>query len=237
MEQELEPIFQSYGALMSALVSQFGANCQASLYDMRGRRPQLVAVTGTVMEAEIGSYLPEKLFDRLNSAARESGQPLLFTAATPDGRRLSSSLTLLRDASGETFGCLRIDFCIESLMHSINVLQNFCNFETPPAAAPAIAGNEDVIGMVDAIVSEVMNENGSLRTQDKRTYRMNVVRGLEKKNVFLVKGAIDLIAARMNVSKFTLYNYIDKVRSEMGSVDPKSSLRDSLQASGKADGR
>lgn len=235
MEQELEPIFQSYGALMSALASQFGANCQASLYDMRGRRPQLIAVTGTVMEADIGSYLPEKLFDRLNAVDRDSGKPLLFTAATPDGRRLSSSLTLLRDATGEVFGCLRVDFCIESLMHSINVLQNFCNFETPPSPAPA-GGNEDVIGVVDGIVSEVMNDNSSLRTQDKRTYRMNVVRELERKNVFLVKGAIDLIAARMNVSKFTLYNYIDKVRGEAGGTEPKTTLRESLQTPDKADG-
>ncbi|EKF18306.1 YheO-like domain-containing protein [Nitratireductor pacificus pht-3B] len=209
----MDPILRPFAALMETLVAQFGANCQVSLYDMREKRPRLVAVSGTVMEAVIGSQLPEKLFTRFREASDRPSGRLQFTAATPDGRRLSSSLTILRDADETPLGCMRIDLCIESLMHSIDMLQTFCNFDVAPPSEAGNTHNEDVIGMVDAVIDEALGRNETLRTQDSRTYRMNVIRELEEKNVFLVKGAVDLIAARMNVSKFTIYNYIDRIRN------------------------
>ncbi|EIM76519.1 YheO domain-containing protein [Nitratireductor aquibiodomus RA22] len=224
----LDPILRPYAALMETLVAQFGANCQVSLYDMREKRPRLVAYSGTVMEASIGSQLSEKLFTRFQEADNRPSGRLQFTATTPDGRSLSSSITILRGADDETIACMRIDLCIESLMHSIDMLQTFCNFDAPATQQPQFGNthNEDVIGMVDAVVDEALGRNEALRTQDSRTYRMNIIRELEEKNVFLVKGAVDLIAARMNVSKFTIYNYIERIRNPQDAAATDASLRD-----------
>jgi len=37
---------------------------------------------------------------------------------------------------------------------------------------------------------------------------------LEQKGLFLIKGAIQKVAKMMNISKFTLYNYLDKSNTE-----------------------
>jgi len=44
--------------------------------------------------------------------------------------------------------------------------------------------------------------------------KIEIVRQLEDQGVFLIKGAVKFIAKKLNVSKFTIYNYLDQVRTE-----------------------
>lgn len=41
---------------------------------------------------------------------------------------------------------------------------------------------------------------------------MELVKLLHKKGVFLVKGNIDKIAAKLNVSRYTIYNYLSELK-------------------------
>ena len=43
--------------------------------------------------------------------------------------------------------------------------------------------------------------------------KLVIVRRLDEKGVFLVKGAIDYVANILGVSRYTIYNYLDEVRS------------------------
>jgi len=44
--------------------------------------------------------------------------------------------------------------------------------------------------------------------------KVEVIRYLQKKRRFLVKGAIEKVAKRLNVSRYTLYNYLSEIKSE-----------------------
>ncbi|MBN9451552.1 MAG: helix-turn-helix domain-containing protein [Bosea sp.] len=203
--------FGSHVRLMDTLVAQFGNNCQVSLYDLRPGIPTLVAVAGSVMDVAIGSRLAPALVPRLNAATGESSGKSLFTSATPDGRRLSTSLTVIDDpASGQPIGCLKIDLCIENLISSIDVLQTFCNFGP---ARPAPAGSIDDIGeTVDTLIAQVLSGRSNPRSVAGKAHRMEIVERLDERGVFLVKGAIDIVAGKLNVSKYTLYNYLDQIK-------------------------
>lgn len=200
-----------YFRLMDTLVAQFGANCQTSLYAARGDEARLVGVSGKVMEMSIGSRLPQALLERLAPTGVGGHGRLLFTSSTPDGRRLSSSLTALEDAAtGERIGFLRIDLCIEHLISSIDALQTFCGIdEPPPAEAPA---EEDVGQLVEAIIADTFDQRKGTRSTSGKEYRVEIVRRLEERGVFRVKGAVEIVSASLNVSKYSIYNYIDQVR-------------------------
>ena len=43
--------------------------------------------------------------------------------------------------------------------------------------------------------------------------RLRVVADLEKRNVFSIRGAVNVLAGRIKVSKFSIYNYIEEVRT------------------------
>lgn len=44
--------------------------------------------------------------------------------------------------------------------------------------------------------------------------KVEVIRYLQKRGVFLIKGAIEKVAKRLNVSRYTLYNYLSEIKPE-----------------------
>jgi len=44
--------------------------------------------------------------------------------------------------------------------------------------------------------------------------KLEVVKYLQKKGVFLVKGNIDKIANKLNVSRYTVYNYLSEIKPD-----------------------
>ena len=209
---QTDPTFQSFVLLMDTLVAQFGSNCQVSLYDMREGAARLIAVSGTVMDVSIGSRLAPPIVEKLNQANRTNSGRIMFTSTTPDGRRLSSSLTMISDpVSAAQIGVLKIDFCIEHLISSIDVLQTFCGIDEQPRAADA-GGEEDIGQIVETIIAETFESRNGTRSTSGKEHRLEIVRRLEDRGVFRVKGAVEIVSNSLNVSKYSIYNYIDQVR-------------------------
>ena len=48
----------------------------------------------------------------------------------------------------------------------------------------------------------------------RKNDKLKVVKYLQKKGVFLVKGNIDKIANKLNVSRYTIYNYLSEMKPE-----------------------
>ena len=44
--------------------------------------------------------------------------------------------------------------------------------------------------------------------------KLEVLRYLQKKGIFLVKGNIDKIAKKLNISRYTVYNYLSGIKPE-----------------------
>ena len=44
--------------------------------------------------------------------------------------------------------------------------------------------------------------------------KVEVIRYLQKRGVFLVKGAIEKVAKRLNVFRYTLHNYLSEIKPE-----------------------
>ena len=42
--------------------------------------------------------------------------------------------------------------------------------------------------------------------------KIELVRIFEERGVFLVKGAVEYVAEVLNVSRYTVYNYLDEIR-------------------------
>jgi len=48
----------------------------------------------------------------------------------------------------------------------------------------------------------------------KRSVRISLIKFMEEKGVFMIKGSIDTVAELMQISKVTVYSYLDVVRKE-----------------------
>jgi len=41
-----------------------------------------------------------------------------------------------------------------------------------------------------------------------------VVKSLDERGIFLIKGAVENVAKFLDVSRYTIYNYLDEIRSQ-----------------------
>ena len=62
--------------------------------------------------------------------------------------------------------------------------------------------------LVDRIISEVPE------SQMNRDRRIELIRFMDQRGVFLVKGAIERVAEKLGISKVTVYAYLDEVRGK-----------------------
>ena len=71
---------------------------------------------------------------------------------------------------------------------------------------------KDMTSTLEKMVAKSVNGIGKAIPSMSKEDRVEIVRRLEEQGFFLIKGAIKVLAGKLNMSKFTIYNYLDHVR-------------------------
>jgi len=221
--QKLEP----YKGVLRMLGGQFGDSCQSILYSLEQAREEVegkvVSVSGTTTNANLGDPLP----GFIDAHIREKGMTSQYgfiNKAFPS-LVLRTSLEFLKDEEGKTFGCI----CIHHNIVHIKMITSFLDELTRPNnlededEESSDANGEgrqytasNIQGFLDNIISEFLEEHleaNNFAALDKND-KLDLIKELDRRGVFLVKGAVNLIAKRINVSKFSIYNYLDEIREQ-----------------------
>ena len=66
-----------------------------------------------------------------------------------------------------------------------------------------------VNNMIDSMINE-LNASGKQSRED----RLELIRFMDERGVFLVKGSMEYVASKLGLSKVTLYGYLDKIHGK-----------------------
>ena len=97
------------------------------------------------------------------------------------------------------------DFCAINKDVDKNVFNNKENEEF-------FADNLD--DLLERIFIKAQEKLGKPIEKMQKDDKLELVRHLQKRGFFLVKGNIDKIAIRLNVSRYTIYNYLSEIKPE-----------------------
>lgn len=92
-----------------------------------------------------------------------------------------------------------------ALARASRLLASMADPEAGPTGEPAHLG-EAIDRMIEAAAVWV----GAPVPEMSRAQKQQVVRYLDERGAFLVKKAVEQVAARLGVSRFTIYNYLDE---------------------------
>lgn len=129
-------------------------------------------------------------------------------------RSLKSSTAIIRDAEGQAVGALCLNIDVSKYALAAEAFQQFLRVEDPetPDDQEVEVPDNNVWDVVDRIISQVISNYGSNAALLDKNQKVEIVRFLYEKGVFLIKGAIEHVARKLGVSRFTIYNYVDEVR-------------------------
>mgnify|MGYP004547786747 CR=1 FL=1 len=131
------------------------------------------------------------------------------------GRKVGESFDI-KDADGHLTGALCINLDTKKITQSLAFLQSLLPpgpQKAAPAQAPSDAGAH-VSVMIENLMDNILK--GADIQNLSRDERLEKVRFMDEKGLFLMKGSVEKAAEKLGVGKVTIYSYLDEVRGKRG---------------------
>lgn len=197
--------------LAKGVAAQFGAQCEVTVHDLtKGTDNTIIAIeNGHVSGRHVGGGASEAVLQALKSKSPKDN--LSYFSRTQDGRLLRSSTMYIHDDEGKVIALFGINYDITGLSHANSILGEFVGLSQDKGKREEEAETifSNVNDLLDKLIEEsyeYVNKPVALMTkQDK----VKAIHFLDKKGAFLIKKAGDRVSKFYDISKYTLYNYMD----------------------------
>ena len=217
---ELQAIMlEHYKKLIQMFNHQFGESCHAVLYSIykKGDRYKghVISSAGFLSSIQTGDPLPD--FLRRYIQAYGQVDKLSFLNKSYPNMQLCSSMLFITDELSEIFACLCIHHNLghlvritDSLEDSIEMLNSICHNTNNMFTLKTFRAG-DVHEFVQNVITEFISANKGeteislLDTNSK----MELLLELREKGIFEVEGAVEIVAERLDLSKFKIFKYLD----------------------------
>ena len=211
---------QPYISMADMLARTFGKECEVVLYDMTNPQHSVVyAANNTVTNCQIGDRLPSSVSQMLRSPDLKEdfiSNYYFHTEIHNKEHLIRSSAFLFRKPDGSPDGVLCINLDTEPITSMIEFLKGYLPEQpsgsaSSEAAVPRVTEEKNVSSMVSSLIDHILEGISDEATRDERVER---IRSMENKGVFLMKGSVEQVAAKMGVNKVTIYSYLDEVHGK-----------------------
>lgn len=191
------------------IAEMFGSSCETLVHDMsRPDHPILVIYNGHVSGRAVGSTQDILGTERtLDEAALVSDQVNLY-ATTPAGQQIKSSTFHL---IGPDYNlALGINFDYTSLVFANRTLVDLMSADADLKSALWQGTDNGLSQIFDECLAAVGKPVTALTKND----RIKIVALLDQKNAFSYRKSVPFVAKRLQVSRYTVYKYLDQLTGE-----------------------
>lgn len=224
MKAEKKQIFNTLKQLADLVTNMFGDNCEVVIHDLTTEKMQLVHITGKVTKRKIGAPVTDVVTKYFLLDGNKVQDRHCFMTLTDDGRELKSSTSYIRNSKGEVIYAFCVNFNTTDHHNAIQMLKAFVNKTATVGAGTdkmdagpekrSFSINHTADSFFEQSVVEIGKRPASMNTDEK----IRLVKILEKKGAFQIKGMVGQVALRLGVSNFTIYNYLKKIRAANGTA-------------------
>ncbi|MHB1652051.1 MAG: helix-turn-helix transcriptional regulator [Desulfitobacteriaceae bacterium] len=210
-----ETLLENLKVIARGVAETYGRNCEVVVHDLRDLEHSLIFVAGNVTNRNPGMPITDLVVKALHREGREAQDMIGYKTVAKDGRVLKSSTLFIRDENGEIFASLCLNYDVTGILDFSANLLDFAQIRgshDDKQETFASTVQETIESLVNQAINALGKQPATMSTDDK----VRLVGILEEKGAFLIKGAVDYVAIVLGVSKFTIYNYLNKVRSTNG---------------------
>lgn len=214
--KEIEKILESFIPIAKSTAKMFGPNCEVVIHDLTNPQASVMfTVNNHVTGREVGQSFDHLVKTVLQSKDFKEDHLAGYTFTTEDKRTIRSSTSLIRDSKQKVIGAFCINFDVEAL----NQMQHFMDTFLSPSVdvqENRTPSSEDEIENVEEIVDQLIQQiiQNSVHPVMKRHEKVELIRFMDEKGIFLMKGSVEKVASLLGVSKVTVYSYLDDIKTK-----------------------
>ena len=201
-------ILESLKPVVDGIAALWGENCEVVLHSLESLECSVIHIANGHITGRIrGSPITDLGMKILQGSSAASGA---FTGAyfskTADGKLLRSISVLIRNKAQKPIGMLCVNFNMSVPLADLLCAFSASGGQAPPETAENfVTSPDDLIKMSLRDTINTINGRSQIPNHEKNK---NIVYELLQKGIFDIRGAIDLVAQELSVSRYTIYNYI-----------------------------
>jgi len=221
-KRKINPILLDFAPAVKGIAKMFGTDCEVLLHDASNLENSIIMIeNGHVTGRKVGGpmtdlglyFLQSDLFKNTDFIAN-------YQTENKYGKQLKSTSIFIRDKEKKIIGFLCINYALDYLSGLSAKIYNFC-------AVDKDLGNDvfnkeekeeiftdNIDDLLERVFIKAQEKVGKPIEKMQKGDKLEVLRYLEKKGFFLIKGNIDKIAKKLSVSRYTIYNYLSEIKIE-----------------------
>lgn len=212
----MNPFIAQFVPVADLIAQTFGPDCEVVLHDLSTPQKSVVyTVNNQVTGRQLGQSFDRLVPQVMVSRELENDVVSNYYFRTAQGKLIRSSTALLRDGSGGVVGAICVNLDTTPVTRQLEWLQGFLPGREEPGPAmegTASGGPAHVGDMVTELIDQIIGDKDISRLH--REEKLELIRVMDRRGIFLMKGAVDQVGARMGISRVTVYSYIDEARGK-----------------------
>ncbi len=205
---------EKYIPIANLIAKTFGKNCEVVIHDLSIPQNSVVyTVNNHVTGRKVGEAFDHLVKQVLLSRNFENDCAANYKIVTEDGKEIKSSTALIRSSKNDVIGALCVNYDVDHIKNSMKDMKEF--FEDLLNVEQVKVENDiepfdNVMEIVDDLIDKIVGnvDIDNLKRKDK----ISLIQFMDAKGIFLIKGAIEKVATKLNISKVTVYSYLDEIR-------------------------
>ena len=209
--------------LVKTIAQMFGKNCEVVLHDFSEPQKSIVAIeNGQVTGRKIDDPITDFALSILRKGGygkKKEDEIVNYRTKTKDGKILRSSTVFIRDNQKKIIGCLCINYDLTEHLMFNKIVGEFCTTIDldkkklkDETVTETFSSNVDEV--LENIIQEAIEKVGKPVSMMQKKDKLMVAKIVDEKGGFLIKGAVDQLAKEINVSRYTIYNYLDELKTK-----------------------
>lgn len=226
-DSDAETVLATLKQLIEPLAALLPADTEVVLHDLRLLPNSIVAVAGNVTGRSVGDPATDLLLDAMYRDVPD--HRMAYSTRLEDGRQLQSSTIILRDKHNLRVAALCINADNSRWQAAYDLLGSlpFLLGNGQPAIqddAPTVPNGPDpaspaatetfvhnVEQLASLLITSALDKTRIPVELMKKKHKMQVVAELQDRGMFTLRDAVDQVAAALDVSRFTIYNYLNEI--------------------------
>lgn len=207
--------------LVKTIAQMFEKNCEVVLHDFSEPQKSIVAIeNGQVTGRKIGDPITDltlRIWHKGGYGKKKEDEILNYRTKTKDGKTLRSSSVFIRDNQKKIIGCLCINYDLTEYLMFNKVIREFCttiDLEKEKLKDGTETFSSNVDEVLGNIIQKAIEKVGKPVSMMQKNDKLMVAKIVNEKGSFLIKGAVDQLAKEINVSRFTIYNYLSELKTK-----------------------
>ncbi|WP_462411529.1 helix-turn-helix transcriptional regulator [Neobacillus sp. Marseille-QA0830] len=227
MSKSIPHQLQPFIPLVEFLGSVMGSHCEIVLHDVSNVENSIVAISNShISNRKVGGSLTDLALKVLkNKSNLEKDFLINYSGKTQDGKIVRSSTFFIKDDIGDVVGMLCVNMDVSQLVNTRNLIDTLINgSQDLPSNGLYLNGKsleesekpiEDfhtsIEDLTTSIILQTLSEAKISPDRMSPDEKMEIVKQLNEKGVFLIKGAVAEVAVHMCTSEATIYRYLNKI--------------------------